>query len=162
MECCSVPCKCTGQRGYRGAVGPTGTKVQYILFVCSDMTRLSIDHIKMLNLYNLLTVNWCQLCLMFLSYKGSPGSQGYRGHPGDEGGPVCSTNIQCLKNGCRGVVLQWIAESMYVLEWLFIRIFLPNIISPGRKRPSRCEWNTGFSRMPGPKRCKGVLIMMLV
>ncbi|XP_053536818.1 uncharacterized protein col6a3 isoform X3 [Ictalurus punctatus] len=26
MECCSVPCKCTGQRGYRGAVGLTGTK----------------------------------------------------------------------------------------------------------------------------------------
>ncbi|KAK3568977.1 hypothetical protein QTP86_021372 [Hemibagrus guttatus] len=26
MECCSVPCKCTGQRGYRGAVGPIGSK----------------------------------------------------------------------------------------------------------------------------------------
>ncbi|KAF5892100.1 collagen alpha-3(VI) chain isoform X3, partial [Clarias magur] len=26
MECCSVPCKCTGQRGYRGAVGPVGSK----------------------------------------------------------------------------------------------------------------------------------------
>ncbi|TSQ01578.1 Collagen alpha-3(VI) chain [Bagarius yarrelli] len=26
MECCSVPCKCTGQRGYRGVVGPIGIK----------------------------------------------------------------------------------------------------------------------------------------
>ncbi|KAB5576700.1 hypothetical protein PHYPO_G00201460 [Pangasianodon hypophthalmus] len=26
MECCSVPCKCTGQRGYRGAVGLIGPK----------------------------------------------------------------------------------------------------------------------------------------
>ncbi|KAM9486840.1 collagen alpha-3(VI) chain-like [Clarias gariepinus] len=26
MECCSVPCKCTGQRGYRGGFGPPGLK----------------------------------------------------------------------------------------------------------------------------------------
>ncbi|XP_047671219.1 uncharacterized protein col6a3 isoform X4 [Tachysurus fulvidraco] len=26
MECCSVPCKCTGQRGYRGSVGLIGQK----------------------------------------------------------------------------------------------------------------------------------------
>lgn len=40
-ECCSVPCKCNGQRGDRGAVGVPGPKVKFIL---RETTYFTLQH----------------------------------------------------------------------------------------------------------------------
>lgn len=40
-ECCSVPCKCNGQRGDRGAVGVPGPKVKYIFLLRNNIFQAS-------------------------------------------------------------------------------------------------------------------------
>lgn len=47
-ECCSVPCKCNGQRGDRGGVGVPGPKVKFIL---RETTYFRLEH--RWKLYNL-------------------------------------------------------------------------------------------------------------
>lgn len=75
--CCGVPCKCTGTRGDRGAVGFAGTKVSTVKpfdLLCTS------KHTKNLT-----------KSIVFV-FQGSPGLPGSQGHPGDEGGPV-SLNV---------------------------------------------------------------------
>lgn len=53
-ECCSVPCKCAGQRGYRGGVGFAGQKVHHLFNL---YWHESIESVRKVNDVYLCVIN---------------------------------------------------------------------------------------------------------